>query len=104
MVCQIRRAVLAQCIGQAGHAALSWGRWLALGQARQQVQRINVLGRAELRADEVQVARRGADVAVARQAADGVRVHCAFEQMGDKAVSQGVSAPALGDVGAVAGA
>ena len=53
-------------IGQAGHAATAWGKWLELGQTRQQVQRVNVLGRAKLRADQVQVATGGAEVAVAQ--------------------------------------
>ena len=106
---QVRGAVAAQhlshAMGQRGHAASGDepGDRLQARQAGQQVQRVGVLGRAELRADQVQVAAGGADVAVAQQAADGVQVHAAFEQVRGEAVAQGVGAAALGDAGAVPG-
>ena len=57
MGCQIRHAKLAQRIGQAGQG-------LQLGQARQQIQRGDIFGRAKLWADQVQIFAARADVAV----------------------------------------
>lgn len=75
---QIRCAELAQHIGQGG-ASHGNRCGLQLGQTGEQVQRIHALGRSELRADQVQVALRGADVAMTQEATDGVQVHAAFE-------------------------
>ena len=62
----------------------------ASGQAQpgQQVQRIDVFGWAELRADEMQVARRGSNVAVSEQLLDSQEIYPAFEQMGGTAVAR----------------
>ena len=50
----------------------------------------------------MQVACRGADVAVAQEAADGVQVYAALQQVRGKAVTQGVGAAHLHDAGVVA--
>ena len=71
--CQVGQAMLAQRIGQGGHEPLGSDA-LQLGQACQEIEWIDVFGCSKLRADQVQIARRGADVAVTEQAADGVQV------------------------------
>ena len=78
--------MLAQRIGQGGHDSVAV-LGSELGQARKQIQGIDILGWTKLWADEVQVARGGADVAVAQQTADGVQVHPAFEQVGRKTMT-----------------
>ena len=69
----------------------------------QQVQRVHPGCGLELRAYQVQVARGRADVPMPEQAADGVQVHPAFEQVGGKAVTQGVCAAHLHDARLVPG-
>ncbi len=77
MLSQIRGAKLAQRIGQVGHDDCV-GR-LSFGQTCEQVQRIDVLGWAKLRADEMHVAGGGADVAVAHQSLNGDQIDATFE-------------------------
>ncbi len=87
---QIRWAKLAQRVGQGDHdqtARVTWA--LELGQASEQVQRINVFGGTKLWADQMQVPPGGADVTVTQQLLDGEEVNAAFKQVGGKAVAQG---------------
>ena len=64
-------------------------------QRGQQIQWVELFGRAKLGADEVQIASGGADMAVAQQFLNRKEVYPAFQQVGGKAVAQGVDAAAL---------
>ena len=84
--------MLAQRIGQGGHCGYRWEcgegvKCLQFGQTRQQIQRVEFFGRVKLRADQVQIAPGGADMAVAQQFLDGEQVNPAFQKMGGKAVA-----------------
>ena len=79
------------------YPAYSWGR-----PASRSSEWVNILRWTELGANEVQVACRGADVAMAQQLLDGEEVHAALQQVGGETVAQGVRATALHDPGTVA--
>jgi hypothetical protein len=100
MISHISRTKLAQRIGQGGahgapdsvtgvrHGCLGFAR-----QLRQQCQR-GIVG-APARAGHVQVAPGRAQLGVAHQLADAVQVNAALQQVGGKAVPQGMDAPGL---------
>ena len=100
---QISRPEVPQHLGQrGGHGRLSASR--DGRQRRQQRQRLAPGAVGQVRPRQVQVARGGADVAVAEPLLQAVQVHAGFEQVGGIAVAQGVDAAVLGDARGVAGA